>query len=136
MENLPFTFVESEYFVNVLALYDESVKLSDFPKADTITDHIVAKFQAAKDGLRTKLAEIESINLTVDLWTSPNGKAILGITGHWLDSEWILHDVLLDVMEMRGVYSGKKHRRTCHEVIARFKRLRKTFLHHWRHCCE
>ena len=136
MENLPFTFVESEYFVNVLALYDESVKLSDFPKADTITGHIMAKFQAAKDCLRTKLAEIESINLTVDLWTSPNGKAILSITGHWLDSEWLLHDVLLDVIEIRGVHSGKKHHRTCYGIIARFERVRKTFLHHWRQCFE
>ena len=46
MENLPFALVESKYFIDVLALYDKRVKLN-FPTADTIADHVVAKYNAA-----------------------------------------------------------------------------------------
>ena len=106
MENLPFTFVESKYFIDILSLYDERVTRNDFPMADTISSHVVAKYDHAKDCLRKQLSKIDSVNLTVDMWTSPNGKAILGITGHWLDDNWHLHDVLLDVVEVTGVHTG------------------------------
>ena len=106
MENLPFTFVESKYLIEMLALYDENVRIKQFTMADAISDHVVAKYQASKAQLQLQLNDVETINLTVDLWTSPKGKAFLGITGHWVDANWHLRDVLIDIVEVRGLHSG------------------------------
>ena len=32
--------------------------------------------------------------------------AILGITGHWIDDAWKLHDVVLDAVELEGQSTG------------------------------
>ena len=40
VENLPFTIVESKYFINILDLYDERVGLDNFPEADAIADQV------------------------------------------------------------------------------------------------
>jgi hypothetical protein len=40
------------------------------------------------------------------LWTSPNAKAILAITAHWIDDYFDLKKILLDVVEVNGAHSG------------------------------
>ena len=45
MENLPFTFVESKYFIETLTFANESADVSEIPMADAMADHITSKFR-------------------------------------------------------------------------------------------
>ena len=67
MENLPFSFVESQHLIDVLALFDERIRKKKFPMADTIAGHVLTKYQAAKAHLKNQLSDVASINLTIDL---------------------------------------------------------------------
>lgn len=43
----------------------------------------------------------------MDAWTSPNTMGFLGITAHYIDADWKLHDVLLDFIHLEGSHSGE-----------------------------
>ena len=47
------------------------------------------------------------IILTLDIWTSPNGLSILGITSHFIDNDYRLRELLLDAFEMHGQHTGE-----------------------------
>ena len=65
------------------------------------------KHQQVSEKLKEKFKEIEKLNVTVDLWSSPNSKAIMGVTAHWVDKEWNLQDLLLDAVEVKGRHDGE-----------------------------
>src|SRR5258708_3032205 len=46
------------------------------------------------------------VSVTCDTWTSPNHKSILGITAHWIDSDWLLRDLAIPVLVVQGDHSG------------------------------
>jgi len=46
------------------------------------------------------------LSFTLDCWTSSNVIAFLGITCHYVDCNWILNDVLLDFVHLKGSHSG------------------------------
>ena len=52
------------------------------------------------------ILSVPFINLTCDLWTSPNAKAILAVTAHWVDNDCDLKEILLDALEVRGAHTG------------------------------
>jgi hypothetical protein len=43
----------------------------------------------------------------MDAWTSPNTYAFIGITVHFIDQDWDLQQVLIDLVELSGPHSGK-----------------------------
>lgn len=47
------------------------------------------------------------INITLDIWRSPNYKSILGVTAHWIDNDWKLKECLIDAVELVGNHTGK-----------------------------
>jgi len=47
------------------------------------------------------------ISFTIDIWTSPNVISFLGITGHWIDSNWQLQTLTLDFVKLEGPHSGE-----------------------------
>jgi hypothetical protein len=46
------------------------------------------------------------ISFTMDLWTSPNNKAFVSCTAHYIDKEWNFHELLVDFGLMRGKHEG------------------------------
>ena len=43
----------------------------------------------------------------MDAWTSPNYIPFLGITAHWIDSQWELKSILIDFVKLSGPHSGE-----------------------------
>ena len=104
--NLAFTVVESNSFIELITLCNpEAAKL--LVGADTVTEDTMKLFLDFKEKLKAYFKEIEaSINITLDIWTSPNGKSILGITAHWIDNNWVLRETLIDVVELFQSHTG------------------------------
>ena len=47
------------------------------------------------------------ISFTLDCWTSPNAIPFLGITSHFINSDWKLNDILIDFVHLSGSHSGE-----------------------------
>jgi len=47
------------------------------------------------------------ISFTIDGWTSPNCKAFLGITAHWINRRWKMEELLIDFVPLTGPHSGE-----------------------------
>ena len=52
--------------------------------------------------VKAKLATLRSkISFTLNYWTSEiNTKTFLGITAHWIDDDWIMHNIILDFVNI------------------------------------
>lgn len=47
------------------------------------------------------------ISFTLDAWTSSNYIPFLGITAHWVTSNWELKSTIIDFIKLEGPHSGK-----------------------------
>lgn len=65
-------------------------------------------FTSRKAVVREELAaSLTQIHLAFDLWTSPNGLAILGVSGHFISSQGQPQQRLLALTQQRGRHSGE-----------------------------
>ena len=101
----PFTVVETDSFKEMIKLCNKNAAI---PSADTVKGDILEMFKQKRDVLRTKLHDFDCrMSFTLDGWTTPNNKAFLGITIHYIDNNWTLQDILMDVVELSGPHSGE-----------------------------
>jgi len=64
---------------------------------DTVKVYILSMFEEERNRMRKVLQDtLGKISFTLDAWTSRNQLPFLGITAHWVDSEWDLRSTLLD----------------------------------------
>ena len=57
------------------------------------------------------------IHLSFDLWSSPNHRSYLGIVGHWVTAEGILHSATLGFHRFHGPHSGYNIAQTLLQVL-------------------
>ena len=105
--NLPFSLIEAKSFKELLKFCNPSVEQYLF-KADALTDHVMLMLIEGREKVKAISKELNSkIILTLDIWTSPNGLSILGITSHFIDNDYRLRELLLDAFEMHGQHTGE-----------------------------
>jgi len=46
------------------------------------------------------------MSFTIDLWTSPNNKAFVSCTAHYIDDQWNFNETLIDFGLMKGKHEG------------------------------
>lgn len=61
-------------------------------------------FKAIKQSLQSALCRI---HFSFDLWSGPNMRAYMAIVAHWVDPNFKLHAVLLDLHRFIGAHTGK-----------------------------
>ena len=106
-ENLSFKYVESPSLAELLGLCNASVP-EMLVKADSIAEHVIAKYLAAKEKIKIFFYSVSSkISLTCDLWTSPNGLAILCVTSHWTEKDHEVREIVLDAVKMEDPHTGE-----------------------------
>ena len=101
-----------EAFCSYFAQCDVSL-----PSGNTLRRGIFAKFDDEKGKMRQLFQPIEKVSLTVDTWTTTNHLAILGITIHWIDDLWKLHECVLAVKELCGSHGGAYMAKVLYEVL-------------------
>jgi hypothetical protein len=114
-ENLSFKYVESPSLAELLRndllrlhyLCNASVP-EMLVKADSIAEHVISKYFAAKEKIKIFFQSVSSkISVTCDLWTSPNGKAILCVTSHWTDKDHEVRESILDAKKIERPHKGE-----------------------------
>jgi hypothetical protein len=84
------------------------------PSKDTIRREIDRRFGEEKKRVRSMLQGVPGrLSFAVDAWTSPNMRAFLGITVHWIDADWELRSLLLDMAPLVECSLNATRARTC-----------------------
>src|SRR3989337_1642200 len=105
----PLSIVEDSDFINMVNEFDKHYKI---PCTKTLKNRISKTYEAGKDTLKNQLIQVQHISLTLDAWSSPSHLPYLGVTAHWITSEFEPHEVLLSMAELpypHGVTEIQKH---------------------------
>jgi hypothetical protein len=103
-----FKEVEAESFRNIIEYLDKAA-ISKLPhSANTICNDCLKYFAEAKLVITELLTTARSnIHLSFDLSTSPNCKALLAITAHWISSIYKARATLLAIKELDEAHTGE-----------------------------
>lgn len=116
--NVSFRMVEKEEFRTLLEYINPDIN-TWLPSAHaTIQGWILRAFQQEKEHVKLALqSAISSIHFTLDLWTSPNAHALLGIVSHYTNEQGALQQSVLAMKELRGEHSGENLASVLLEVV-------------------
>ncbi|XP_078442307.1 putative transcriptional regulator tpeD [Wolffia australiana] len=102
--DLPWRLVKKKSFQR-LWFYGTQV-VGDIPSPDAVKATAERMYADVQGKLVEMFAEVSSVSLTVDAWTSQNNIALLGITAHWIDNNLKLCELLLGLRQIKGSHSG------------------------------
>jgi len=105
VDQLAFALVESETFREVIAQVDPRLKV---PCRQTISKRISDAFNTSREEVKKIIAdEPGKISIASDVWTACNQTAFLGVTAHWINSNWEMKLILLDIQQLSDVHTGE-----------------------------
>ena len=112
-----FNEIEAESFRRIIAYLDPPT-INQVPRsANTISSDVIQYFKEARLMIGELLSTARSkIHLSFDLWTSPNYKAMIAITGHWTSSSYTSETALLGIREVEGAHEGENISRVIYDV--------------------
>jgi hypothetical protein len=100
----PFTVVDNSYF---RAFINHFCPRYTIPERHQVKDYIIDAFNNRRVNIIHELHQIEGkCSLTADMWTSINNESFLGLTIHYVDSNWCLRNFLLDIIPFTTNHSG------------------------------
>ncbi|CAI5526647.1 unnamed protein product [Closterium sp. Naga37s-1] len=124
--DLPFRIVESEAFRELLILLNRNCAQKNFiPSRWTVSrDTVVYATVALQSAIAEMLAKEGElgckVSITIDMWTAPNNKAWLVVTGHWIDENFQLRTLVLEFREMLGRHGGREMAQVVEETIVQW----------------
>ncbi|CAI7773505.1 unnamed protein product [Closterium sp. NIES-54] len=124
--DLPFRIVESEAFRELLILLNRNCTQKNFIPSrwmvsrDTVV-YATAALQSAIAEMLAKEGELGcKVSITIDMWTAPNNKAWLVVTGHWIDENFQLRTMVLEFREMLGRHGAREMAQVVEETIVQW----------------
>jgi hypothetical protein len=101
---LPFRFVENEFFVNFVKVLQPQF---DIPSRSTLRRAIWSLYDGERERLRQFiLKHCGRVCLTTDTWTSVQNLSYMSLTAHFIDKKWNLHKKILNFCQITG-HTGK-----------------------------
>ena len=114
----PFTTVDNPYF---RAFVSHFCPRYTIPERHQVKDFIIDGFNNRRTKIASELHQIEGqYSLTADMWTSMNQDAFLGITIHYINSNWNLCNFLLDIIPFTTRHTGENIAREIIRVLDEF----------------
>lgn len=102
---LPFTIVESPYFNKFINILNGRYKP---PSRQTIKNLIIRKFNIKRNNLKYDIEKIPGkVAFTTDIWSSMTNQSYLGVTLHYIDNNWNLKNLTLDVIHLEDHHTGR-----------------------------
>ncbi|CAI5978198.1 unnamed protein product [Closterium sp. NIES-64] len=124
--DLPFRIVEAEAFHELLILLNRNCAQKNFiPSRWTVSrDTVVYAAAALQSAIAEMLAKEGDlgcrVSFTIDMWTSPNNRAWLVVTGHWIDENYQLRTMVFEFREIHARHTGKQMARVVEETVVQW----------------
>lgn len=114
---MPLSIVDSQDFRSLCSALDPKYKM---PDRKTFSRQILReKAIEVQSNLKHQLKQVESVALTLDLWSSRQMRGFIGITGHFI-MNWTLKTVMVACKRVRGSHTAVKIREEYEECVACF----------------
>jgi len=105
--SMPLYLVECPEFRAFLTYLNGDVDKYLSTSHNTISTWVVRQYQYEKDKQKQRLRSARSkVHISVDMWTSPNTKAIVVLTACFLSEDNMLEHIVLDLFEVEGTHEG------------------------------
>ena len=119
--SIPLQMSTKPEFRDLLAFLNLDVEAALPANHETVRNWTIEAFQVEK--LRVQQAvqsSISKIHFTVDLWTSNNSLALLGIIAHYFAEDGQLRQSVLALRELEGQHTGRNQAELIMRVIKEF----------------
>lgn len=101
---LPFSLVESQEFRCFMDVVDSRYVI---PSRKTLSTTLISdRKQFIENKLRTTFNKLDTVSVTVDIWTNRIMHSFLGVTVHYIE-DWNLRSGLLACKEFHGRHTGE-----------------------------
>ena len=112
----PISIVEDKGFLKYTSLLDPRYEP---PSRRTLTRRLLPeKYQEVKKSLEQKLAEIPSLALTTDIWSSNQGMSYCCLTAHSISKSWELESFVLETFNFNKDHTGQNIANELNRVVA------------------
>jgi BED zinc finger len=74
-----------------------------------------------QDKIKNLLDNIDYLSITVDVWTDRRGRSFIGVTGHFLDMNYIPQALLLNFSRLKGPHTGENIRNITVDILENLK---------------
>jgi hAT family C-terminal dimerisation region len=106
--HITFSQVESMQFRRFLEVLSPRLASWIPSSGNTVRNWIITEFKQKQKQIKAQLdSSKSSIHLTFDLWTSPNHLSIVGVHGHFINSQYKVDNVMLGLRRLQGPHSGE-----------------------------
>lgn len=113
--------IESSQFRNLLYFLNPNINKALPMSHSTIKIWTVEAYTAEKTRVQQALQCAQSkVHFTVDLWTSVNSKALMGIIGHYVADNGDLRESVLAFRPLHGQHTGENQSQVIMEVIKEY----------------
>lgn len=118
-----FTVTESEWFRRMMKA---AGCIAFIPKGDAIANKIHARVLTVEKNTSALLDRTcATIAISLDGWTSQNGKSYLAINGTWLGPDFMTYKACLEFIQIKGSHSGENLAETVYKTGKQFSILQK-----------
>ena len=119
--HISFMEVEDEDFRDLVKCLNPSIKDYLVKTGNSIRDWVEGDFIESKQLIREVLARaISKVDISCDLWTSPNGYAMCGVAAHFIGHQGYVQSVLLAMRRLTGAHGGEQIAEVLVDVITDF----------------
>ncbi|MBW0523481.1 hypothetical protein O181_063196 [Austropuccinia psidii MF-1] len=117
---LPLSLVESPAFHTLLELCNSSISNILVPWA-ALTSHLSKMYLFHQEHLSNILSDNNTfVSFTNNTWKSPNMRAFMAITAHFLNKDFNLQSVILGLIDLNGDHSGTSLAQHLMEILRQY----------------
>lgn len=114
-DTLPINFVDGEGFKELMAYVEPAYVV---PCAKTMKKRLQSMYSAAKDKVRANLADIQSVVLTTDCWTSTANDSYISLSAHYITSSLKMITTTLATEHFADRHTGENIKNKIESVMA------------------
>ena len=104
IDMLPFSLVENKYFKEFLQKLNSKFQC---PSCFALKDCITSEFDTKRGHIINFIKNIPSCcSFITDIWSSLKNEAFIGVTIHYINNEWELKHLTLEVYQIIGSHTG------------------------------
>ncbi|OAQ60082.1 hypothetical protein VFPBJ_11571 [Purpureocillium lilacinum] len=119
--DLPFTAPSNNFLQRILELHGPSLATQVPWNRTSVRDMLRKLFAMKKGTIASQLDKaITKINLSFDMWTSPNRYAFLALHAHYLDASYIVQSRLLALRRVWGAHTGDNQASTICDIFGEY----------------